>query len=104
MHSCIYEGRVSHRRFQPIRHDFRYSLAMLYLDLAELPELFDPFWCWSARGPAPLWFRRADHYGAADRPLDASIRELVAAEAGFRPTGPIRLLTHLRYFGYGFNP
>ena len=24
--------------------------------------------------------------------------------AGFRPAGPIRVLTHLRYFGYVFNP
>lgn len=104
MHSCIYQGQVSHRRFLPVRHDFRYSIFMLYLDLAELPELFDPFWLWSARSPAPAWFRRADHHGEATLPLDQSIRDLVAAQAGFRPAGPIRLLTHLRYFGYGFNP
>jgi len=77
---------------------------MLYVDLAELPELFDPFWLWSARSPAPAWFRRADHYGEATMPLDRSIRDLVAAQAGFRPSGPIRLLTHFRYLGYGFNP
>jgi len=77
---------------------------MLYVDLAELPELFDPFWLWSARSPAPAWFRRADHYGEATVPLDRSIRDLVAVQAGFRPSGPIRLLTHFRYLGYGFNP
>jgi len=77
---------------------------MLYVDLAELPELFDPFWLWSARSPAPAWFRRADHYGEATVPLDQSIRDLVAVQAGFRPSGPIRLLTHFRYLGYGFNP
>jgi DUF1365 family protein len=104
MHSCIYQGHVSHRRFQPVRHDFRYGIFMLYVDLAELPELFDRYWLWSARSPAPAWFRRGDHYGEAAVPLDESIRDLVAAEAGFRPTGPIRLLTHFRYFGYGFNP
>ena len=47
---------------------------------------------------------RADHYGDATLPLDQSIRDLVAAQAGFRPAGPIRLLTHFRYCGYGFNP
>jgi uncharacterized protein len=104
MHSCIYRGLVSHRRFRPVRNDFRYSIFMLYLDLAELPRVLDPFWFWSARRPAPAWFRRADHYGDREAPLDESIRALVASEAGFRPAGPIRLLTHLRYFGYGFNP
>jgi uncharacterized protein len=29
---------------------------------------------------------------------------LVEAHSGHRPTGPVRLLTHLRYFGYRFNP
>jgi DUF1365 family protein len=110
MHSCIYRGQVSHRRFGRVRNDFRYDIFMMYLDLAELPGLFDPYWLWSARGPAPAWFRRADHYlppGADPRsppPLDTAIRDLVAREAGFRPAGPIRLLTHLRYFGYCFNP
>ncbi|MBN8279402.1 MAG: DUF1365 domain-containing protein [Gammaproteobacteria bacterium] len=104
MHSAIYQGRVSHRRFRPVRHDFRYQVRMLYLDLAELPALFDPFLLWSARRPAPAWFRRADHHGDPAVPLDMAVRDLVEREAGFRPAGAIRLLTHLRYFGYGFNP
>jgi DUF1365 family protein len=32
------------------------------------------------------------------------VRELVAERTGERPEGPIRLLTHLRYFGHTFNP
>ncbi len=104
MHSCIYAGSVRHRRFTPVANEFRYRMFMLYLDLDELDQLFDGFWLWSARRPAPAWFRRADHYGDPGRPLAESIRELVARETGRRPEGPIRLLTHLRYFGYCFNP
>ena len=37
-------------------------------------------------------------------PLDEAVRALVAEHTGDRPRGPIRLLTHLRYFGHGFNP
>ena len=38
-------------------------------------------------------------------PLDSAVRDLVLERTGraARP-GPIRLLTHLRYFGYSFNP
>jgi len=32
------------------------------------------------------------------------VRDLVAERTGRRPTGPVRLLTHLRYFGHCFNP
>ncbi|HXY20081.1 MAG TPA: DUF1365 domain-containing protein, partial [Gemmatimonadales bacterium] len=104
MNSCLYRGMVRHRRLRPVRHAFRYGLFMLYLDLAELPEVFDGRWLWSVRRPAPAWFRRADHLGDPAKPLDGEVRDLVAARTGRRPTGPIRLLTHLRYFGYVMNP
>jgi DUF1365 family protein len=77
---------------------------MAYLDLAELPEVFDRFWFWSARRAAPAWFKRSDYHGAADVDLATAVRDTVAAQVGVRPSGPIRLLTHLRYFGYAFNP
>jgi hypothetical protein len=104
MKSCIYAGWVRHRRFKPVPNAFRYRIFMMYLDLAELDQVFRGFWLWSARRPALAWFRRRDHFGDAARPLDACIRDLVAAQTGMRPDGPIRLLTHLRYFGYCFNP
>jgi DUF1365 family protein len=104
MHSCIYEGQVRHRRFTPRSHQFSYSLYLLYLDLAELPALFDRYWFWSARRPNIAWFRRQDHIGDPTVSLDTTIRQAIQNATGFQPQGPIRLLTHLRYFGYGFNP
>jgi DUF1365 family protein len=104
MHSCIYEGQVRHRRFKPRSHQFSYRLYLLYLDLAELPELFDRYWFWSARRPNVAWFRRQDHLGDPAVSLDTTIRQTIHDATGFKPQGPIRLLTHLRYFGYGFNP
>ena len=76
----------------------------MYLDLAELDELFRGRWLWSVRRPAPARFRRADHLGDVQQPLDESVRQLVANSGRHRPQGPIRLLTHLRYFGYVMNP
>jgi hypothetical protein len=104
MNSSIYKGWVRHRRSAPTRHEFRYRIFMLYLDLAELPRLFDGTPLWSARRRALAWFRRADYLGAAQVPLDTAVRDLVEQRTGARPLGPIRLLTHLRYFGYCMNP
>ena len=104
MNSRIYKGWVSHRRVAPVAHHFRYRLFMLYLDLAELPRLFDGTPCWSARRRALAWFKRSDYLGAPSVPLDQAVRDLVEARTGLRPAGPIRLLTHLRYFGYCMNP
>ena len=102
--SCIYEGSVRHRRTGLVEHEFRYPLFMMYLDLDELPELFDGHPLWSARRPAPAWFRRADYLGDPAVPLAQAVRDTVAQRAGERPEGPVRMLTHLRYFGHCFNP
>jgi DUF1365 family protein len=104
MKSCLYIGWIRHRRHTPREHTFRYPLFMAYLDLAELDHVFDGRWLWSARRPAIARFRRDDHFGDPRVPLDEAVRALVQARIGQRPAGPIRLLTHLRYFGYVFNP
>ena len=104
MNSCLYEGSVRHRRTGTVRDEFHYPLFMAYLDLDELPGCFDGRWLWSARRPALAWFRRSDYLGDPDIPLADAVRELVKERTGARPEGPIRLLTHLRYFGKSFNP
>lgn len=104
MESALYSGWVSHRRAGPRPHAFRYRLFLLWLDLGELEQVFAGRWLWSTRGPNLAWWRRADHLGDPARPLAESVRDAVEARTGLRPRGPIRLLTHPRYFGFGFNP
>lgn len=104
MKSCIYEGPVRHRRFAPRGHEFRYGLFLMYVDLDELPRLFDRFWFWSSRRTNVAWLRRADHLGHPDRSLKEAVLDAVEAETGTRLAGPVRLLTHFRYLGHGFNP
>ncbi len=103
-HSCLYLGSVRHRRKSPAVHDFRYPLFLAYLDLDELDTVFARRWLWSTRRPAPARFDRRDHVGDPAEPLTTSVRDLVERRIGRRPAGPIRLLTHLRYFGHCFNP
>jgi DUF1365 family protein len=104
MHSALYTGWVSHQRRTPRVHAFRYPLFMMWLDLAELDRVFRGRWLWAAERRAVAAFWRADHLGDPRLPLDQCVRALVERESGRRPAGPIRLLTHLRYFGYCFNP
>ena len=104
MNSAVYSGVVQHRRFRPKPHHFRFRLFMMYLDLDELPAALDGHWLWSARRAAPARFHRADYHGDPAVPLAEAVRRSVEEKTGLRPTGPIRLLTHLRYYGYCFNP
>jgi DUF1365 family protein len=102
--SAVYEGWVRHRRFEPVRHEFRYRLFLMYLDLGELPDVLDPYPLFSARRAAPARFRREDFIGDPARSLAECLRDAVETETGSRPAGPVRLLTGLRYFGHSFNP
>lgn len=104
MNSALYFGRIRHRRFHPKPHHFSYRIFMAYLDLSELDQVFAGRWLWSARRPGLAWFRREDHFGDPAMPLAECVRELVQAETSISPRGPIRVLTHLRYFGYVTNP
>jgi uncharacterized protein len=91
--SAIYEGTVRHRRFTEREHEFKYRLALAYLDLEE---------------PLPsgrlVRFERSDYLGDPRIPLDEAVRALVEERTGTRPRGPIRVLTQLRSFGHCFNP
>ncbi len=102
--SCLYEGNVFHRRMSPVEHEFNVSLFMVYLDLDELSRVFAKSRFWSLERPGWAWFRRSDFLGPHKVPLDEAVRDLVAERGFERPSGPIRMLTNLRYFGYSFNP
>jgi uncharacterized protein len=104
MHSALYEGWLRHRRLGPRAHAFRQRLYMTYLDLEEIEEAFRGRWLWGTQRCALVRFRRKDYFGEPGTALADAIRQRVAQDTGVRPTGPIRVLTHLAHFGYSFNP
>jgi DUF1365 family protein len=104
MESAIYEGIVRHRRLAPHPHAFSYKMAQLYLDLDEVDHVFDRRWLWSSTRRNVAQFRRSDYLGPTDIPLAEAVRQKIDKATGKRPNGPIRVLTHLRYFGVAFNP
>lgn len=102
--SALYVGHVRHRRSRPHPHGFRYRMAQLYVDLDELPELLKGRWLWSLEKRNLASFRRSDYLGNPGQPLKEAIYDRVEQVLGVRPTGPVRLLAHWRFYGYCFNP
>ena len=102
--SAIYRGHVRHRRYAPHAHAFRYPMFFMYLDLDELERVFAGHWLWSINRFNLAQFRRSDYHGDASAPLAEAVRATIKEHIGRAPVGPIRLLTHLRYFGHCFNP
>lgn len=104
LNSAVYEGVVRHWRLEPRRHAFGYRITQLLLDLDELEQVFATRWLWSLERRNLAEFRRTDYLGPTSLPLAEAARTLVAQHTGTRPAGPVRLLAHLRYGGYIFNP
>lgn len=128
--SCIFHGLVWHRRVRvdgtssnKSGHAFRVHMPWVCLDLDELAEAgADHLWplmCVDGSRSAPLSFRVEDHlrsFGGGMRfakvgetpvqTLARAVRELIAGHApgGTCPDGRLKLVTHLRHFGYTFNP
>ena len=104
MDSAIYVGKLRHRRFEPVGHEFSYPVFMAFLDIDALPELmkasrFSSYnrWNWTS-------YYERDHFGDARETLRMRLQKDAAKQGLQLPNGQIFMLTHLRYFGYVFNP
>ena len=100
----IYTGTVRHRRYTPFESEFSYPVFMLYLDINDLENVINKSIFWNINKPAVVSFNRRDFHGAEEIDLDTAVRTTVENRVGIRPEGKIRMLAHLRYFGYCFNP
>lgn len=102
--SCIYEGRVRHRRLSPKRHDFSYPVYQLFLDLDELPGLEESVGLFrhNGRGMNALFDR--DYLGPGERPIKEKLADWLSARGIELGERKVFLLTHARVLGYAFNP
>ena len=100
----IYTGTIGHRRFLPFNHFFSYPIFMVYFDITKVETMLKKSWLWNINKPSLISFYRKDYHGDQNQSLDAAVRATVLKKTGRSLKGPIRLLTHLRYYGYCFNP
>ena len=105
--SALFEGIVRHRRFQPVRHQFRYSLFMWLLKLDELPSLFERYWQLGASPWHWARFRREDYLDRPELRLQDVVIDKLASKLEVdreEVEGEVWLLGQLRYLGCYFSP
>jgi len=101
--SCLYRGKVMHRRLRPRRHRLEYDVFWIYADLDELDSLDRDIPIFSVNRRNLVSLYDADHGDGATPMRDWVTARL--AEAGLElPGGRIAVLCHPRLFGYVFNP
>lgn len=107
MNSRLCQGWVSHRRWAPRPHAFRYPIGMMYLDLDEQaqPASLSPLF--KASRFAPLCWRPSDYLPAWTRHgqgLKEAVRTVLGKVLDDVPQGAVYLLTQPRSWGLSFNP
>lgn len=102
---AVCEGEVWHLRTAPSRHEFRYRVSQVWTDPDRLDEFCRTSPWWSAqRRFRPVRLIRNDYGVARSGSLSEEVRDELATVLGYRPAGPVRMLTQARRWGWLFNP
>lgn len=102
--SCLYHGEVGHRRFAPVRHELRYRVYNLFVDIDELPRLDRRLWLFSYNR-FNLFSIADSNHGSGD---GTSIRDHVwslvrAADVGDK-VSRVCMFCYPSVLGFVFNP
>ncbi len=104
MKSHILEGKVRHRRAQPVEYSLEHDVFYFALDLAELGDVARTIRLISRNRRNVLEFRDTDHWPEPADDIRATLLDHLRSE-GEDPTGwQTTLVTSLRVMGYVFNP
>lgn len=115
MNSGIFFGQVTHQRLGEIRHSFSYPMAMMLMDLDELPRLETISRLFGLSGFKPLKFNPSDYLrpqaGLPSMAKDEALAELkkrvLDKSRSLGAVGHVdRLLFagQIRHFGFYFSP
>ena len=107
--SFLVVGSVNHTRFLKSRHHFQYPLFFTCIDLKELKLLSSMLWpLFGYNCPAFASFYDKDHFKGQLLKKASTLEKcqsvLFQTNACVENSNKILLVTHLRYFGYCFNP
>lgn len=93
-----------HHRLEPLKNRFVYRLFMFSLDLDELNLLHSRLTLFSKNRWNVFSFRESDHLNYGKATLKENILEYLRQNGIEQNISKIFLVTHVRMFGYVFNP
>jgi DUF1365 family protein len=93
-----------HHRLEPLKNRFVYRIFMFALDLDELDTLHAGRRLFSRNRFNIFSFRDADHMQFGQRTVKENLQEYLRQNGVTESIGKAVLVTHVRMFGYVFNP
>ena len=104
INSCIYNGKVIHKRFKPKEHYFKYSVFSLLIDLSELKQIEKEINFFSYNKFNLISFFDVDHGPRDGSSLEKWVQINLKKIGILNDKIKIKLLCYPRIFGYVFNP
>ena len=77
---------------------------MVHLFTDEINKVFEKNIFWSANRKNLSSFNRKDYHKPEEEDLAKAVRKTMSDQLGEPVRGPVSIITHLRTFGYCFNP
>ena len=102
--SCIYNGKVIHKRFKPKENYFKYSVFSLLIDLSELKKIDQEISFFSLNKFNLISFYEKDHGERDGSSLKEWVKKNLEQNRIETVNIKIKLLCYPRIFGYVFNP
>lgn len=104
MNSCLYRCRVMHERLSPKRNRFEYDLFMWSLDLDEIDFWVSRLWLMGHNRWNAFSFWDRDHLPRTGGRVKENVLQFLKEKGISAVIKRVQLVTHLRTFGYLFNP
>ncbi len=102
--SCLYECSVTHQRLRPFKYGFRHRVFTFCLDLDEIAQISRESRLFRHNRAGVFSFYDSDHLGFQSENLRERVEAYTRAHGVETTACRIELVTHLRVFGYVFNP
>ena len=99
----LFEGWITHSRFKPVEHKFRYHMQQVWVDIKQLSALDDASLWWSSRRFNLVQFKRKN-YLPGRQSLYQEVCARVKEHTGNSFDGEAYLLANMSYWGFCFNP
>ena len=77
---------------------------MCHLFIDEISKIFSKKWFWSANKKNLSSYHRTDYHKPDVQDLAQAVQSTMSEQLGRPIEGPVSIITHLRTFGYCFNP
>ena len=102
--SCLYVGKVIHKRFKPKQHYFKYKVFSMFINLDEIEQINNEILFFSHNKFNLISFYDKDHGDRDGSSLKSWVKRKLEQIGIEKKIDRINLLCYPRILGYVFNP